>query len=215
MLTLSPRSCWSSLYAIRSLTASSLLVLPLPPVGTVLPVAMLIAYVLSTMKVVRPCAPISPCMSDADGSDAEVDLVEADRHQAGPGGSGGGECGHAAEGVLAGPGGRCGARSHRRGAAAGGSGHGRPLAVATRLIVAMLCGVRVASRAAPGGVNRGVSRCPCLCVVFVAVWEFMARIQRLSQWFPLWFPPFHRPAHAGWTCFDSTPYVVLSTTRFE
>ena len=63
MPTLSPRSYCSripSLYATLSLTANSLLVLPRPLVGTVLPVAVLIAYVLSTMKVVRPCAPISP-----------------------------------------------------------------------------------------------------------------------------------------------------------
>ena len=43
--------------------ASNLLVLPLPLFGIVLPVAMLIAYVLSTMKVVRPCAPMSPCIA--------------------------------------------------------------------------------------------------------------------------------------------------------
>ena len=59
MPTLSPRSNCSSLYATLSLTANSLLVLPRPLVGTVLPVAVLIAYVLSTMKVVRR-APMRP-----------------------------------------------------------------------------------------------------------------------------------------------------------
>ena len=42
-----------------SLTANSLLVLPRPLIGTVLPVAVLIAYVLSTMKVVH-AGPDSP-----------------------------------------------------------------------------------------------------------------------------------------------------------
>ena len=59
MPTLSPRSYWSSLYATLSLTANSLLVLPRPLIGTVLPVAVLIAYVLSTMKVVH-AGPDSP-----------------------------------------------------------------------------------------------------------------------------------------------------------
>ena len=36
ILTSLPRSSWSSLYATRSLTATSLFALPFPPLGTVL-----------------------------------------------------------------------------------------------------------------------------------------------------------------------------------
>ena len=55
----SPLNC-SILYAIRSRTASSLFALPLLLLGTVRPVAVLIACMLSAMKVTRRCPPNSP-----------------------------------------------------------------------------------------------------------------------------------------------------------
>ena len=51
--------------------------------------------------------------SDADRGDAEVDLIETDRHEAGLGGGGGGERGHAAEHVRTSASGRSGRRGHR------------------------------------------------------------------------------------------------------
>ena len=60
MRTASPLSCCSCRYASRNRNARSLLVTFGPLRGRVLPVAMCIAYLLSTLKTVTPSAPASP-----------------------------------------------------------------------------------------------------------------------------------------------------------